>query len=87
MLPKLSSDWIILGLIFNNISLSYLEILKSIYSVVDIIINFETSRMLSTLLPSISKIISFFFKPAISAGLSLLISLITGGVKSLPINI
>ena len=44
--------------------------LKSIISAVDIVIYFETSIILLTLFPSISKIISFCFIPPIIAGLS-----------------
>ena len=48
---------------------------------------FETSIMLLTLFPSISKIMSFCFNPPIIAGLSFCTSLITAGVKSLPTNV
>ena len=38
-----------------------------------VLINVDTSLILKTLLPSIPTIISFFFKPALSAGLSIVI--------------
>ena len=54
---------------------------------VDIVINFDTSRMLLTEVPSIDSIISFFLKPADIAGLSIWTSSITAGVKSFPTDI
>ena len=49
--------------------------------------HYEDSSMLSTLLPSTDTIMSFFFKPALSAGLSTNTSSIFAGVKSFPTNI
>ena len=70
LLPKLSVESITSGLILNKISSSTLLTLKSIVSEVDIVINFETSKIIFTSLLSISIIISFFFNPASAAGLS-----------------
>ena len=70
LLPKLSSPGTMFGFIFKICSSYDRFTLKSIISSVDIVINLETSIMLSTLLPSISKITSFCFKPPVIAGLS-----------------
>ena len=86
MFPNSSTLSTKFGLTFKIISWSYLETLKSINSDVDIAINLETSRILSTFELSISIITSFFCIPATSAGLSFNTSSITAGVKSLPAN-
>ena len=60
---------------------------NNIKSSVDNVINLETSIILLTSFPSISKIISFCFKPPIIAGLSFCTSLIIAGVKSFPAKV
>ena len=70
LFPRPSSPSTMFGFTFK-INSSYERLtLKSIKSDVDIVIYFETSMMLLTSLPSISKIISWFFKPPTIAGLS-----------------
>ena len=87
LFPRLSTVSIVFGITFKLTSWSYLDRTNSMSSPVDIVINFDTSRMLLTEVPSIDSIISFFLKPADIAGLSIWTSSITAGVKSFPTDI
>ena len=68
----------------SEISASFLTIINSIDSEVEVLMNIDTSRTLLTLLLFIEIILSFFCKPASYAGLSGKTSSITAGVMSLP---
>ena len=85
--PKASLESIIFGSVTRASSLSSLKTLIFIFSEELVFISIDTSSMLSTLLPSTDTIMSFFFKPALSAGLSTNTSSIFAGVKSFPTNI
>ena len=64
--------------VLKVISLLFLSTVMSIESDELVLINVDTSLILNTLLLSTAIIISFFFKPAFSAGLSTEISSIFG---------
>ena len=86
-MPKASLESTILGLASSVSSLWFLKTLMLIISVELVFIKVDTSKILSILFLLIPIIISFFLRPAFSAGLSDTTSSILAGVKSLPTNI